>query len=94
MTSALDRTAASPTVLAIDVGTSTLKAVVYSRAGQVLHVASRRYGYTMPQPGWAEADPAAWWAALEAAMVDLRQALPALAQVQLKHHLVVRRWLG
>ena len=53
-----------------------------TRDGQVLSVASQRYTYTMPQPGWAEADPEAWWQAFAQTMDELGRALPGLDQVQ------------
>lgn len=69
-------------LLAIDVGTSALKAVVYSHAGQVLASTSRRYGYVTPQPGWAEADPHTWWRAFEDSMDELGRSGVELHQVQ------------
>lgn len=63
-----------PHILAIDVGTSALKAVLYAAGGSVLTVATRRYDYQTPQPGWAEADPAAWWTALVETLADSRAA--------------------
>lgn len=57
--------------LAIDVGTSALKAVLYNPAGAVIASATRRYAYHVPQPGWAEANPADWWQALAEAMHEL-----------------------
>jgi len=60
-------------ILAVDVGTSALKAVLYDRAGKVKAQASRRYGYATPQPGWAEADPEAWWTAFDASVLELAQ---------------------
>lgn len=71
-----------PHVLAIDAGTSALKAVLYDAGGRVVASAARQYGYSMPRPGWGEADPDDWWAALVGAMADLRQAGLELAQVQ------------
>ncbi len=64
----------APLILTVDVGTSSLKAVVYDGAGQVVASAGRRYGYQTPQAGWAEADPEAWWEALAAALDELRAA--------------------
>ncbi len=61
----------TPALLAADVGTSSLKAVLYDHAGQVLKVAVRRYSYTTPQPGWAEGDPEAWWTAFWEATREL-----------------------
>lgn len=62
-----------PHVLAIDVGTSALKAVVYGETGHALRAATRRYEYRVPQPGWAEADPNDWWNALIESLAELRR---------------------
>src|SRR5512134_2241554 len=67
--------AVAPLILTVDVGTSSLKAVVYDGSGQVVAASTQRYGYRTPEPGWAEADPESWWQALEAALDELR-ALP------------------
>jgi xylulokinase len=71
-----------PFVLAVDVGTSSLKAVLYNSRGKFLGSATRRYEYRSKQPGWAEADPQEWWQAFEGALVDLRQQDFPLAQVE------------
>ncbi|MCU0509384.1 MAG: FGGY family carbohydrate kinase [Anaerolineae bacterium] len=60
-----------PSLLAADVGTSSLKAVLYDDAGRALRVAVRRYDYLTPQPGWAEGDPCAWWQAFCEATQEL-----------------------
>jgi len=73
---------AAPRILAIDAGTSALKAVLYSLKGQPLATAAQRYGYRTPRPGWAEADPDAWWRALEAALAQLRSQGHDLTEVQ------------
>ena len=62
----------SPFVLAVDVGTSALKAVLYDRDGQTLAVANSRYEYSAPASGWAEAVPEDWWAAFVHAVQHLR----------------------
>lgn len=71
-----------PHILAIDAGTSALKAVLYAADGVVLTVATRRYHYKAPQPGWAEADPTAWWTALIEALAEIRAAGFDLQQVR------------
>jgi xylulokinase len=73
---------ARPEILAIDVGTSSLKAVLYDSAGTVLGTATRRYEYHSPQPAWAEGNPEDWWNAFEGALADLRQQGFALKQVE------------
>ncbi len=71
-----------PLILAVDAGTSTLKACLYGLDGRLRATASEGYGYRVPQPGWAEGDPAAWWAALGAAVRGLAAAGHDLGQVQ------------
>jgi len=63
-----------PHILTIDVGTSALKAVLFTATGEVLASATQRYTHHTPQPGWGEADPADWWAALQQAVAELRAA--------------------
>jgi xylulokinase len=48
-------------LLSIDVGTSSLKAVLYDVDGNVLAKESRGYWFSSPYPGWAEQDPRVWW---------------------------------
>jgi xylulokinase len=74
--------AGKPFLLAIDVGTSALKAVLYTGDGRVLISATRRYETYVPQPGWAEADPHDWWEALAAALAELQAANFDLGRVQ------------
>ena len=62
----------TPHILAIDVGTSALKAVLYAENGRFLTASAQRYSYQTPQPGWAEADPGDWWNALVTAVSELR----------------------
>lgn len=71
-----------PHVLAIDAGTSALKAVLYDAGGRVLASAARQYTYHTPRPGWGEANPDDWWVALVGAIADLRQAGFNLAPVK------------
>jgi len=61
-----------PFVLAVDVGTSSLKTVLYGLSGEILGTAASRYSYQTPQPDWAEADPENWWQAFCTAIDDLR----------------------
>ena len=67
-----------PCVLTVDVGTSSLKAVVYDCRGSLLAAASRRYPGNPPsqQTGWAEADPQDWWNALLQTVQELRHSQP------------------
>ncbi len=49
--------------LGIDLGTSSVKALVVDETGQVRGTGSAEYPTMRPRPGWAEQDPDAWWSA-------------------------------
>jgi xylulokinase len=61
-------------LLGIDLGTSSVKAVVVSVAGRILGIGSVEYPILTPQPGWAEQDPEEWW---NATITAVRKALAA-----------------
>jgi xylulokinase len=50
-------------LLGIDLGTSSVKALVVSQDGQVLAGGAAEYPIDRPRPGWAEQSPEAWWRA-------------------------------
>ena len=52
--------------LGLDLGTSSAKAVVVDTGGQVLSQASAGYAVTSARAGYAESEPAHWWAAVTA----------------------------
>jgi len=53
------------TLLGIDIGTSSTKAVLIDPSGKLLGVSQREYQIDSPQPGWAEQHPETWWAAVK-----------------------------
>jgi len=58
-------------VLGIDLGTSSLKALLLREDGSPVGTATRAYPIAAPYPGWAEQDPRAWWTALCGATHDI-----------------------
>ena len=56
--------------LGIDLGTSSLKALVLDVDGSIVGTGSAPYPLLTPQPGWAEAEPEAWWAAAAIAVAE------------------------
>ena len=63
--------------LGIDVGTSSVKALLIDDAQSVLAEASVPLDVQRPRPLWSEQDPAAWWQATEVAVAQVRAAAPA-----------------
>ncbi len=67
---------ARATFLGVDVGTSGVKAILVDTSGDVLASAITPLQLATPQPGWAEQDPDAWWAAASAAIRTVLAARP------------------
>ena len=65
------------TYLGIDLGTSSVKALLVDAGDAVLAEASVPLTVQRPQPGWSEQDPAAWWGATLAAVDALKLQAPA-----------------
>ena len=69
--------------LGIDLGTSGGKLLLVDDTDSIRAEASAPLDVQRPQPLWSEQDPEAWWAALEAAIAELRRDHPqALAAVR------------
>jgi xylulokinase len=61
-------------LVGLDVGTTALKAVLVTAAGDLVARASRPYPLLTPRPGWTEQDPEEWARAAESAMHALAHA--------------------
>jgi len=62
-------------ILAIDAGTTGVKALVLDETGDVRAHGYREFPQSFPRPGWVEHDPRDWWTALlEATLEALRAA--------------------
>ncbi|MFW6692417.1 FGGY family carbohydrate kinase [Streptomyces sp. MAR4 CNX-425] len=72
-----DTRAEGMTAIAIDAGTTVVKAVGYGPDGAELTVARRPTRVTRPRPGWAEQDMTAVWEAVASAVREVAAALPA-----------------
>ncbi len=48
-------------ILAIDIGTTTVKSAVFNVEGRILALEGQEYPTYYPRPGWAEQDPEDWW---------------------------------
>ena len=64
--------AREPAVLGLDLGTNEVKAGLVALDGRLLALARASYPMTVgPESGWAEQDPADWWAAIERAVREV-----------------------
>jgi sugar (pentulose or hexulose) kinase len=54
----------NPTLLAIDNGTQSLRALLFDLQGNLIAKSRVLLDYNSPQPGWAEQDPEVYWNAL------------------------------
>ncbi len=63
--------------LGIDLGTSSVKALILSEAGTLVDQASAPLDVSRPRPLWSEQDPEDWWQATVAAIAALRERSPA-----------------
>ena len=63
-----------PLLLGIDLGTSSVKALLTDQSGGVVGIGSAEYPIHHPQPDHAEQEPEEWWAA---AVVAVHQAVGA-----------------
>jgi len=68
---------AASALLGVDLGTSSVKGVAFDLNGLALASREVPCGYTIPRPGWAEADPRAWWDAVCVILRELTQAVGA-----------------
>ncbi len=59
-------------LLGIDLGTSSVKAVVIDEVANVLGLGQHEYPIQSPQAGWAEQNPQIWW---DAVVIAVRQAV-------------------
>ncbi len=76
-------------LVGLDVGTTGVKALALSPAGDVLARAEETYELSTPQPGWAEQDPEDWWRAAERALAGLGGEATAIGLSGQMHGLVV-----
>ncbi len=71
-----------PTILALDQGTTSSRAIVFDRSGRALALSQKPFTQSYPKPGWVEHNPEEIWATqLEAAREALSQARTKPTQI-------------
>jgi sugar (pentulose or hexulose) kinase len=73
-----------PTLLALDCGTQSLRALLFSRSGELLEKVKLEYEpYVSPHPGWAEQDAELYWRSLCSVVQALKARVPeAFGRIQ------------
>ena len=71
----------APAILAIDQGTTSTRAILFSGDGEVLHTAARPLPQIYPGHGWVEHDPEVIWADTVATCREVLAADPAPAAI-------------
>jgi xylulokinase len=66
-------------LLGIDVGTTGVKAALFTREGLLAAVGRAEYPTQFPRPGWAEQDPQDWWRAVCLAIHQVLAEIPGAA---------------
>lgn len=61
-------------VLGLDIGTTSTIGILLKMPGEIVATASRPVTLSSPQGGWAEEDPAEWWANVAAIVAELTKA--------------------
>ncbi|MEL7349012.1 MAG: FGGY family carbohydrate kinase, partial [Pseudomonadota bacterium] len=67
--------------IGLDIGTSSVKALLIDAAQQPVHAETAPLALSRPRPGWSEQDPADWLAATDAVMAGLARAAPEAMRV-------------
>lgn len=57
----MPRSSDTTCILALDQGTTSSRAILFNRSGQVLRVAQKEFAQHFPQPGWVEHDATEIW---------------------------------
>jgi xylulokinase len=76
-------------LVGLDVGTTGVKALAISPAGDIIARAEESYELSTPRPGWAEQDPEDWWRAADRALARLGGRPAAVGLSGQMHGLVV-----
>ena len=64
-------------ILAIDVGTGSVRAAAVTLSGRIVHIVSREHEQIVPQFGWAEQRARWWWDGTVSTIHEMIQSLPA-----------------
>ncbi len=64
-------------VIAMDQGTTSSRAILFNKAGEIISVVQREYRQIYPQPGWVEHDPMDIWSTQMGVTMEAMQKIDA-----------------
>ncbi|MFI5338076.1 MAG: FGGY family carbohydrate kinase, partial [Opitutales bacterium] len=60
-----------PFILALDAGTTSVRAILFDREGRIRGIAQKEIRQIFPQPGWVEHDPQEIWSSQMAVTTEV-----------------------
>ena len=57
-------------ILSLDQGTTSSRAILFNKSGQVVHIAQKEFTQYFPQPGWVEHDANEIWGSILAVIAS------------------------
>lgn len=57
-------------ILAIDQGTTSSRAVVFDRSGQIINISQKEFAQIFPKPGWVEHDAMEIWTSVQSVVAE------------------------
>jgi glycerol kinase len=60
-------------IMALDQGTTSSRAIIFNKEGQMLAVKQKEFSQSYPKPGWVEQDPREIWASQMSVMTEVRE---------------------
>ncbi len=70
-------------LLGVDLGTSSVKAIIMREDGKIMAIGQQEYGIEMPKPGYSQQNPCIWWdAQVTAVRIALKKAPEAQGEIR------------
>ena len=58
-------------ILALDQGTTSSRAIIFDKSGNIVSIAQKEFAQIFPQPGWVEHDPSGIWSSQATVMAEV-----------------------
>src|SRR5690349_9669639 len=58
-------------ILALDQGTTSSRAIIFEKSGNIVSIAQKEFAQIFPQPGWVEHDPSEIWSSQATVMAEV-----------------------